>query len=52
MQRIGNMLHFRSRHDEFGDGDHQEYVEHGVRDVLLIGGAAAILIGAFVISLF
>jgi len=51
MQRIGHMLHFRS-HDAFGDGDHQEYVESGVRDVLLIGGAAALLIGAFIVSLF
>jgi hypothetical protein len=50
MQRIGDMFHNRSR-DDFGDGDHQEYVENGVRDVLLICGAAALLIGGFVISL-
>jgi hypothetical protein len=48
MQRIEEM--FRSR-DDFGDGDHQEYVESGMRDVLLIGGAAALLIGGFVVSL-
>ena len=50
MQRIGDMFHHRTR-DDFGEGDHQEYVERGVRDILLIGGAAALLIGAFVISL-
>lgn len=50
MQRIGEIFHHRSR-DDFGEGDHQEYVESGVRDILLIGGAAALLIGAFVISL-
>jgi hypothetical protein len=50
MQRIGEMFHHRSR-DDFGEGDHQEYVESGIRDVLLVGGAAALLIGAFVASL-
>jgi hypothetical protein len=50
MQRIGEMFRPRAR-DDFGEGDHQEYVETGVRDVLLIGGAAAVLIGGFVISL-
>ena len=50
MQRIGEMFHRRPR-DDFGEGDHQEYVESGLREVLLIGGAAALLIGAFVISL-
>jgi len=50
MQRIGDMFHNRPR-DDFGDGDHQEYVENGLRDVLLIGGAAALLIGGFVVSL-
>lgn len=50
MQRIANLFHHRTR-DDFGEGDHQEYVETGLRDVLLIGGAAALLIGAFVISL-
>jgi hypothetical protein len=52
MQRIGHMLHFRSHDEGFGEGDHREYVESGVRDILLIGAAAAILIGAFVISRF
>ena len=51
MQRIGDILHLRRR-DDFADGDHQEYVEPGLRDVLLIGGIAVILIGGFVASLF
>jgi hypothetical protein len=50
MQRIGDILHHRTR-DDFGDGDHQEYVESGVREAVLIGGAAALLIGVFVASL-
>ena len=50
MQRIGDILHHRTR-DDFGDGDHQEYVESSARDAILIGGAAALLIGGFVISL-
>jgi hypothetical protein len=50
MQRIGSIFH-RPR-DDFGEGDHQEYVESGVRDILLIGGAAVVLVGAFVVSLF
>lgn len=50
MQRINNMFHHSTR-DDFGEGDHQEYVERGLRDILLVGGAAALLIGAFVISL-
>jgi hypothetical protein len=50
MQRIGNMFHHRPRSD-FGEGDHQEYVESGIRDVVLVGGAAALLIGAFIVSL-
>jgi hypothetical protein len=50
MQRIGDILHHRAR-DDFGDGDHQEYVESSVRDAVLIGAAAALLIGVFVVSL-
>lgn len=50
MQRVGDLFHRRTR-DDFGEGDHQEYVESGLRDVLLIGGAAALLIGVFVASL-
>jgi hypothetical protein len=46
MQRIGAMFHHRSR-DDFGEGDHQEYVESGLRDMLLIGGAALLMIGGF-----
>jgi hypothetical protein len=51
MQRIGDIMHLRPR-DDFGDGDHQEYVESGIRDVLLIGGLALVLVGGFVGSLF
>ena len=50
MQRIGDIMHLRRR-DDFGEGDHQEYVESGLRDAMLIGGTALILIGAFVASL-
>jgi hypothetical protein len=50
MQRIDRLFHHRTR-DDFGEGDHQEYVETGVRDILLVGGAAVVLIGAFVASL-
>ncbi|HEX2803528.1 MAG TPA: hypothetical protein VHN55_06045 [Sphingomicrobium sp.] len=50
MQRIGNIFHHRDR-DDFGEGDHQEYVESGVRDIALIAGAALLLIGGFVASL-
>ena len=50
MQRIGDLFHHRPR-DDFGEGDHQEYVESGLRDILLIGGAAVVLVGAFVVSL-
>jgi hypothetical protein len=50
MQRIGDILHLRRRED-FGEGDHQEYVEPGYRDALLIGGLALILVGGFVVSL-
>jgi len=51
MRGIKDMFHHRSR-DDFGEGDHQEYVESGVRDILLISGAAVVLVGAFVVSLF
>lgn len=51
MQRIGQIFHHRDR-DDFGEGDHQEYVESGLRDILLVGGAAIVLIAAFVVSLF
>jgi hypothetical protein len=50
MQRIGSIFH-RPR-DDFGEGDHQEYVVSGVRDILLIGGAAVVVVGAFVVSRF
>jgi len=55
MQRIGDIFHRHHHHrhrDDFGEGDHQEYVESGVRDIFLIAGAAIILIGAFAVSLF
>jgi hypothetical protein len=51
MQRIGNIFHNR-RGDDFGEGDHQEDVESGLRDIFVIGGAAGVLVGAFVVSLF
>lgn len=51
MQKIGDIFHSRQR-DDFREGDHQEYVETGLRDILLVGGAAVVLVGAFVISLF
>jgi hypothetical protein len=50
MQRIGNIFHHRDT-DDFSEGDHHEYVENGLRDIILIGGAASVLIGAFVVSL-
>lgn len=51
MQRISSLFHHRDR-DDFADGDHQEYVESGVRDIFLIGGIGVIFIALFVISLF
>ena len=51
MQRIGDIMHLRRR-DDFGEGDHQEYVEPGLREALLIGGLAIVLVGGFVVSLF
>ncbi len=51
MQKIADMFHHRPR-DDFGEGDHQEYVERGYGDILLVGGAAVVLVGAFVVSLF
>ena len=50
MRRIGQILHLDAR-DDFSAGDHREYVESGVRDILLISGAAILLIGGFVASL-
>ncbi len=50
MQRFGELFH-RSDRSEFGEGDHQEYVESGVRDVVLIAGAAIVMIGGFIWSL-
>lgn len=43
------MFYHHSR-DDFAEGDHQEYVEGGLRDLLLISGAAMVLLGAFIIS--
>jgi hypothetical protein len=37
--------------DDFSEGDHQEYLESGVCDICLIGGAALVLVGAFIVSL-
>ena len=51
MQRLSSM--FRpSRDEDFSEGDHREYVETGSRDILLIAGAALLLIGGFIASLF
>ena len=50
MQRIGSIFR-RRKADDFSEGDHQEYVESGLRDIFLIGGAALVLVGAFVVSL-
>ena len=50
MQRFGELFH-RPDRSEFGEGDHQEYVESGVRDVVLIAGAAIVMIGGFIWSL-
>ena len=51
MQRIDDFVQ-RHAHDDFGEGDHREYVEHGSRDIVLIAGAALLLVGGFVASLF
>jgi hypothetical protein len=51
MQRIGNIFHNR-RGDDFGEGDQPVYVVSGLRVIFLIGGAALVLVGAFVVSLF
>jgi len=50
MQRIGNLFRQRAGED-FSEGDHREYVEPGTRDIFLIGGAAVVLVAAFVVSL-
>ena len=50
MHKIGNMFHAPDA-DDFSEGDHQEYVKGGLREILLDGGAAVVLIGAFVVSL-
>lgn len=50
MQKIGDIFHGEVA-DDFSEGDHQEYVKGGLREILLVGGAAVVLIGAFVISL-
>jgi hypothetical protein len=51
MQKVGDIIHHRP-HDDFRDGDHQEYVKDGVSQIFLVGGAAVVLVGAFVVSLF
>lgn len=50
MRRIGDLLHYEQR-DDLHDCDHQEHVEPGTRDIVLIAGAALLLIGGFVASL-
>jgi hypothetical protein len=51
MQLSRRVFHRRPR-DDFSDGDHQEYVESGTREIVLIGAAALLLIGGFLLSLF
>lgn len=50
MGRVKDWTH-QSHRDEFSEGDHQEYVETGTRDIILIAGAAVLLIGGFLLSL-
>lgn len=50
MLRLSEVIHHRPR-DDFGEGDHQEYVESGLRDIILIGGISLLMIGAFIGSL-
>lgn len=50
MQKIGDVIRHRLR-DDFGEGDHQEYVEPGLRDIILIGAISLLLIGTFIGSL-
>ena len=50
MKLIGRIVHEQSRND-FSSGDHQEYVEIGLRDAVLIGGVALVLFGGFVASI-
>jgi hypothetical protein len=49
MQRIGHMFHTRPR--DFRRRRSPGICRGGVREILLIGGAAALLIGGFVVSL-
>jgi hypothetical protein len=50
MGRVRYWTHLHPR-DQFGEGDHQEYVETGTRDIIIVAGAAVLLIGSFIISL-
>jgi hypothetical protein len=47
----GTSAAHRPDRDDFSEGDHQEYVERGTWDILLIAGAAILLIGGFLASL-
>ena len=51
MQRLSNMFQRRRHEEDFSEGDHREYVEPGYRDIVLISGAALLLIGGFIASL-
>ena len=50
MQRISELLHNR-RLEDYSDADHQEHVERVPGEVLMIGGAALLLLGGFIGSL-
>jgi hypothetical protein len=50
MQRIDEFVQ-RHSHDDFADADHQEHVERGPYEIVLIAGAALLLVGGFIASL-
>ena len=50
MRRFGDVIHGRDR-DDFSDPAHQEYVESGTRDIVLLAGLSLLLIGVFIGSL-
>ena len=50
MRKFGDVIHGRDR-DDFSDPAHQEYVERGTSDMMLVGGLSLLLIGVFIGSL-
>lgn len=50
MRKFGDVIRGRDR-DDFSDPAHQEYVEPGTRDIMLLGGLSLLLIGVFIGSL-